>query len=92
MADAAQRDAPVLPKLTLVTETVLYHLRPWLVGGGGDIWLDEVLDDRIVLGFRAHGGMGPATADWLREVLELLWPGTATIIGLKDYTSETAGA
>lgn len=77
------------PSVSEVSEAIDYLLRPRLLAQGGDVWVDSVLKDRLVLGFSAKRSRCELTIAWIREMMEQLWPGAASRIELKDYSSDS---
>lgn len=75
--------------LAFILDAVEYHLRPRLSESGGDLWLDELFAETMILGFRA-GRLGrDGTQAWLREEIERMVPGSTQLVELKDYTVHT---
>lgn len=79
------------PSVSEVSEAVDYLLRPRLLVHGGDVWVDSVLEDRLVLGVSIKRSRGELTLAWVRAMMEQLWPGAADRIELKDYSSDAVG-
>jgi len=75
--------------MTEVTDAIDHLLRPLLAANGGDAWLDEVLEQGFVIGFRAGAGNAPLVAEWIRCRLDELWPAYSAQLCLKDYTGRS---
>lgn len=59
-------------ELALLAEVIDYLWRPRVKELGGDVWLDDVLADRMVVGFRRAGAGDDTVRSWLARQLELL--------------------
>lgn len=85
MLQLRTRKAPVA--LRIVIDTVNYELAPYCEARGGDLWIEALEPDRVVLGFRCPPGRRAALRGWLESAITRLAPGQPDFVRVLDLTT-----
>lgn len=71
--------------ISLFTEAIDHELRPKVQALGGDVWLDDVLPNRVVVGFRRARAGDDTVRSWLHAELVRLAAGDEAAVDLREY-------
>lgn len=69
--------------ISLLTEAIDHELRPHVESHGGELWLQEVLPERVIISFRHPDGDAEGLRRWLHAALVRLFGGNEAAFELR---------